>query len=184
MDVKKSYFNFLQEQGAKEKVQAVIRKGIDEWKQQRAYRYVDSVDPYTGDYSGYVTMISGKKIADIATTDLEVLKAYTGDSEATYLSHCGLRYLRVADRIGWNVNDALSELKGKYISENADALFEEYGIERESDWTDDDIFDTLSEAMVWNENGLNIEWMMQTFPEYEVEDEDMPGTDYIFWINE
>lgn len=34
MNVKQSYFDFLQEQGAKEKIQAVIRKGIDDWKQQ------------------------------------------------------------------------------------------------------------------------------------------------------
>jgi hypothetical protein len=90
----------------------------------------------------------------------------------------------VADRIGWNINDKLSELKGEFILKNADALFEEYDIEREDDWTDDDIYESLSDAIILNENSLNIEWMMRELPEYEIDDEDMPATDYIFWINE
>ena len=183
MNVKQSYFDFLAEQGAKEKIQAIIRKDIDEWKQQQAYRY-DPDDNDPGDYSGHCHMMSGKKIGDIAETDIEVLKAYTGDSEATYTSGCGLRWLRVADRIGWNINDKLSELKGEFILKNADALFEEYDIEREDDWTDDDIYESLSDAIILNENSLNIEWMMRELPEYEIDDEDLPSSDYIFWINE
>lgn len=183
MNVKQAYFDFLQEQGAKEKIQDFIRKSIDEWKQQQAYRYEpDDNDP--GDYSGHCHMMSGKKIGDIATTDMEVLKAYTGDSEATYTSGCGLRWLRVANYIGYNINDKLSKLKGEFILKNADALFEEYDIEREDDWTDDDIYESLSEAIIQNEDSLNIEWMMRELPEYKIDDEDMPATDYIFWINE
>ena len=183
MNVKQAYFDFLQEQGAKDKIQAIIRKGIDEWKLQQAYRYKpDDNDP--GDYSGHCHMMSGKKIGDIATTDMEVLKAYTGDSEATYTSGCGLRWLRVADRIGQNINDKLSELKGEFILKNADALFEEYDIERENDWTDDDIYESLSEAIILNEDALNSEWMIQTFPEYQTIDDDDIHSIYLFWINE
>lgn len=184
MNVKQSYFDFLQEQGAKDKIQAIIRKGIDEWKQQQAYRYeADDNDP--GDYSGHCHMMRGKKIGDIATTDMGVLIAYTGDSEATYTSGCGLRWLRVADRIGQNINDKLSELKGEFILKNADALFEEYDINREDNWTDDDIYESLSEAIILNEDALNSEWMIQALPEYQIiDDDDMSATDYIFWINE
>lgn len=184
MDVKKSYFDFLAEQGAKEKIQAVIRKGIDEWKKEQAYYYAaDDNDP--GDYSGHCHMDGDKKIGDIAKTDMEVLKAYTGDSEATYTSGCGLRWLRVADRIGWNINDELSKLRGEFILKNANTLFEEYDIKREDDWTDDDIVMTLDEAMTMNDYGLNIDWMMQELPEYElIDDEDLPASDYIFWIND
>lgn len=184
MNVKQSYFDFLAEHGAKEKIQAIIRKDIDEWKKQQAYYYEpDDNDP--GDHSGHCHMMGDKTIGDIAKTDIEVLKAYTGDSEATYTSGCGLRWLRVADRIGWDINDMLSKMKGEFILKNADALFEEYDIKRKYDWEEDDIHECLDEAMAWNENSLNIDWMMQELPEYElIDDEDLPASDYIFWIND
>ena len=180
MNVKQSYFDFLQEQGAKEKIQAVIRKGIDEWKQQQAYYYAaDDNDP--GDYSGHCHMDGDKKIGDIAKTDMEVLKAYTGDSVATYASGCGLSWLRVADRITSDIDDCLLDLKGKFIKENAEALFEEFDIKREEDWTEDDIFLILDEAMI-NEfsASLHYDWMQQEFPEYENDDFEDWHTDYLF----
>jgi hypothetical protein len=184
MNVKQSYFDFLQEQGAKEKIQAVIRKGIDEWKRQPAYAYhPDDNDP--GDYSGHCWSIHDKTIGDIAKNDIEVLKAYTGDSEATYASGCGLRWLRVADRITSNIDDCLSELKGQFITKNADALFEEYDIEHDDSWTEDDIFLTLDEAMI-NEfsASLHYEWMQQEFPEYENDGFEDWHTDYLFNVRE
>lgn len=184
MNVKQSYFDFLAKQGAKEKIQAIIRKDIDEWKQQQAY-YYEPNDNDPGDHSGHCHMMGDKTIGDIAKTDIEVLKAYTGDNEATYTSGCGLRWLRVADRIGWSINDELSKLKGEFILKNSDALFEEYDIKREEDWTDGDIYMTLDEAMTLNDYGLNIDWMMKELPEYElIDDEDLPASVYIFWIDD
>lgn len=185
MDVKQSYFEFLQEQGAKEKIQAVIRKGIDEWKQQPAYEYESCTDPYTGDYSGRVNRIYGKTIGDICKTDMEVLKAYAGDSEATYASGCGLRWLRVADRVTSDIDDCLSTIKGQFIKENAEALFEEYDIEHDGSWSEDDVFLTLDEAMI-NEfsASLHYEWMQQEFPEYENDDFEDWHVDYLLNVRD
>ncbi len=184
MNVRQSYFDFLQEQGAKEKIQAVIRKGIDEWKQKQAYAYhPDDNDP--GDYSGQCWSIHNKAIGDICKTDLEVLKAYTGDSEATYASGCGLRWLRVADRITSSIDDCLSEMKGMFISKNADTLFEEYDIEHDDSWTENDIFLTLDEAIIKEFSAsLHYEWMQKEFPEYENDDFDDWHTDYLFNIRD
>lgn len=182
MNVKQSYFDFLAKHGAKQKVQAIIEHDINEWKQQQAY-YYEPDDNAPGDYSGHCHMNGDKKIGDIARTDIEVLKAYTGDSEATHTSGCGLKWLRVADRIGWNINDCISKLRGEFILQNANALFEEYDIKRKDDWDDWDIHQTLDEAMAWDDSEMNVDWMMQEFPEYKIDDEDMPATDYIFWIN-
>ena len=117
MNIKQSYFDFLAKHGAKQKVQAIIEHDINDWKQQRAYAYnPDDNDP--GDRSGRCWSIHDKTIGDIAKTDIEVLKAYTGDSEATYTSGCGLTWLRVAERITSHIDDCLSTFKGQFIEEN------------------------------------------------------------------
>ena len=184
MNVKQSYFDFLAKQGAKEKIQAIIRKDIDEWKQQQAYYYEpDDNDP--GDHSGHCHMMSDKTIGDIAKTDIEVLKAYTGDSEATYTSGCGLWWLRVAERITYHIDDCLSTLKGQFIKENADALFEEYDIEPDASWSEDDIYLTLDEAMIDEASAsLHYEWMQQEFPEYENDNFDDWHVDYLFNVRD
>lgn len=183
MNVKQTYFDFLDKQGAKQKIQAIIEHDINEWKKAQAW-YYDADDNDPGDYSGHCHMDGDKKIGDIAHTDMEVLKAYTGDSQATYTSGCGLHWLRVAERISWNINDCISNIRSQFIKENADALFEEYNIEHGDDWTDDDICLTLYEAMTQEDYGLNFDWMSREFPEYEVDDDDMPARDYMFDINE
>lgn len=179
MNVKQLYFDFLAKRGAKEKIQAIIRKDIDEWKQQQAFEWVPGVGDF-GDVSGELRTIWDKghaqTIGDVCKTDTDVLLSYSGNSEATYCSGCGLRFPKVAEEISRNINRCLDELCGEFILKNADALFEEYGIEHESDWTEDDIYLELDEAIKLNEGLLNFEWMQQTFPEYETED------DYIFSI--
>ena len=184
MNVKQSYFDFLAKQGAKEKIQAIIRKDIDEWKQQQAYYYEpDDNDP--GDYSGHCHMMGDKTIGDIAKTDIEVLKAYTGDSEATYASGCGLRWLRVADRVTSDIDDCLSTLKGQFIKENAEALFEEYDIEHDESWSEDNIYLTLDEAMTDEASAsLHYEWMQQEFPEYENDNFDDWHVDYLLNVRD
>ena len=184
MNVKQSYFDFLAKQEAKEKIQAIIRKGIDEWKTQQAYYYApDDNDP--GDYSGHCHMMGDKTIGDIAKTDIEVLKAYTGDSAATYTSGCGLRWLRVADRITSDIDDCLSTLKGQFIAENAEALFEEYDIEHDGTWSEDDVFLTLDEAMINDfDSTLHYEWMQQEFPEYKNDDFDNWHVDYLLNVRD
>lgn len=182
MNVKQSYFDFLAKQEAKQKVKAVIEKGLSEWKTAQAYRFEDDEDPWTGDYSGHVWMIPDKKIGDIATTDIQVLKAYTGDSVATYVSRCGLHYTIVAERISDDINDCLSSIRGEFIEQNANALFEEYDIKREDDWNEDDVFLTLDEAICLNDHGMDFEWMRIEFPEYSIDDDELPGKDYMFDI--
>lgn len=183
MNVKQAYFDFLAKQGAKQKVQAIIEHGINEWKQQQAYEYhPDDNDP--GDYSGHCWSIHGKTIGDIAKTDIDVLKAYTGDSVATYTSGCGLSWTRVAERIADDITDCLTTLKGQFIEENAEALFEEYDIEHDESWTEDDIWQTLDEAMILESSAsLHNEWMRQEFPEYENDDSEV-WQDYLFSVGD
>lgn len=181
MDVRQSLFDYLDSHGAKQNIKSIIRNGIDEWKKKQAYSY-DPYDNDPGDFSGHCHMDGDKTIGDIANTDMDVLKAYTGESLATYTSGYGLHWIRVAERISWDINDCISSIRSQFISENANALFEEYDIEHEDDWTEDDIFLTLDEAMAQNDYGLNFEWMQQEFPEYMVDDEDMPSRDYLFDI--
>ena len=184
MDVKQSYYAYLQEQGAKEKIQKIIADGIEEWKQQQAY-YYDSDDNDPGDYSGHCHMMGDKTIGDIAKTDIEVLKAYTGDSEATYASGCGLRWLRVADRITSNIDDCMSTLKGKFIKDNAEALFEEYDIEHDDSWSEDDTFFAIDEAMIDDFScSLHYEWMQREFPEYENDDLEDWNSDYLLNVKD
>lgn len=184
MNVKQLYFDFLAKQGAKEKIQNIIRKDIDEWKQHHAYYYEpDDNDP--GDYSGHCHMIGDKTIGDIAKTDIEVLKAYTGDSEATYASGCGLRWLRVAERITSNIDDCLSTLKGEFIRDNAEALFDEYDIEHDDSWSEDDTFFAIDEAMIDDfSSSLHYEWMQREFPEYKNDDLEDWNSDYLFDVKD
>lgn len=184
MNVKQSYFDFLTKQGAKEKVKAIIEHDIREWKEAQAYRY-NPEDNDPGDRSGHCWSISGKTIGDIAKTDREVLLAYTGDSEATYTSGCGLNWLRVADRISENINDCLSELKSKFIKENTEALFEEYDIEHDDSWTWPDTFFAIDEAMIFDfDSALHDEWMQQQFPEYADFEFEEWHIDYAFNIKD
>ena len=184
MNVKQSYFDFLASQGAKKKVQDIIEHNINEWKQQPAYEY-HADDNDAGDFSGHCWRISEKTIGDIAKTDINVLKAYTGDSEATFANGCGLRWLRVADRIASNINDCLSTLKGQFIKENAEALFEEYDIEHDDSWSDDEIFFAIDESMIDDfSSTLHYDWMQQEFPEYENDDFEDWHVDYLFNVKD
>lgn len=184
MNVKQAYFDFLQERGAKEKVQEIIRKGINEWKKAQAW-YYDADDNDPGDCSGRCHMNGGKAIGDIAKTDIEVLKAYTGVSEATYASGCGLRWLRVADSITSDIDECLTDLKGEFILTNAVALFDEYDIEHDDSWSDGDTLFAIDEAMIVNFSAsLNYEWMRKEFPEYENDDFEKWHTDYLFNVRD
>ena len=176
MDVKQSYYAFLEKQGAKCKVKSIIEDGIKKWRSCQAYRYESGTDPYTGDRSGNVWMIPDKTIGDIAKTDIEVLMAYTGNREASYASHCGWRFTQVYESISEDIQTCLYHLQYDFILENADALMEEYGIEREPEWDSDRIYENIDEAM-YDEYGITDEWMNKEFPEYE-----MPG-DYRFSIS-
>ena len=182
MNTKQLYFDFLNNHGAKQKLESIIRNGIDEWKKAKAYSY-DPYDNDPGDFSGSTHMILGKTIGDITETDMDVLKAYTGDWEATRVSHYGKRHILVADRISSSVMDCIYEFRGKFITENKTALLEQYGIVPEDDWTEDDIFEAIEEAISRDECSMNYEWMARTFPEYDIEDDDLSMSDYLFDIH-
>lgn len=194
MNVKQSYFDFLAAQGAKEKVQAIIAKGIEKWKKEPAYEYEPSVDPYTGDYSGEVNRIGDKTIGDICKTDIDVLKAYTGRSTATYTSHCGLSFGNVAEDISEDINSCLSDLRHDFIRQNEKELVEYFN---------DDIEQLLSKKLEWikrkyfdlplcdagydyitdflSDEVPHYDWMAEQFPEYMVDD-DICTRDYLFDI--
>ena len=183
MNLKESYFDFLTKQGAKQKVQAVITKGIEEWKKERAYEY-EAGEFQENDYSGRVNMIHGKTIGDICKTDIEVLKAYTGRSEATYCSHYGFNFTRVADEISWDINKCLGCLQSEWILQHRAELMD--GQDKDyigEEWSDEELIEYIDERVLVDEY-LNYEWMQQEFPEYNTQDEDIPMSDYLFNIDD
>lgn len=188
MNVKQSYFDFLQEQGAKEKVQDIIRKEIAEWKQKRAYEWKPTANDF-GDTSGelYQMYDKGKilTIGEVLKTDIEVLTAYSGNSEATYCSGCGLRYPNVAEEISWEINKCLGDFRGEWILLHRDELMEGQGQDPVGEeWEDDDYMEYINERVLDGEY-MNYEWMKQEFPQYIYEDEDIPmAADLLFDIDD
>ena len=173
MNTKESYFDFLAKQGAKQKVQAVIAKGIEEWKKERAYEY-EAGEFQENDYSGRVNMIHGKTIGDICKTDMEVLNAYTGRSEATYCSHYGLNFTKVADEISWDINKCLGDLHSEWILQHRDELMEGHDEDYIGEkWSDDELIEYIDECVLVDEY-MNYEWMKIEFPQYIYQDEDIP----------
>ena len=185
MNIKQSYFDFLAERGAKEKVKTIIDKEIAEWKEQRAYEWKPTVNDF-GDTSGelYQRYAGGKAltIGDIAKTDIEVLTAYSGDSEATYCSGCGLRYMKVAERISWHINDCLGKMHSEWILMYRDELLEGQGQDPiGEEWEDEDYIEYIDERVL---DGvyLNYEWFRQYLPEYIYkEDEENPRYDELIF---
>ena len=177
MNVQQSYFDFLQEQGAKEKIKSVIRKGIDKWKQHQAYEYKPTVNDF-GDTSGEVIPIYGKTIDDICKTDSEVLLAYSGNSWATYCSGHGLDYNNVAKEISWDINHELITLRIKWIMKHLHELLVEYDVkDYDESWTEADVYEAIGEQMRMEKFYDHI-WMAETFPEYLL-DEDGEPSEYI-----
>lgn len=105
---------------------------------------------------------------------MEVLEAYSGRSEATFMIKCGLSFNRVADEITWNINDCMGELRGKWAMQNLEELLTWKGIERNPEWEEDDIYEVISEQILVDEY-LNYEWMKETFLEYIEVSDAMPG---------
>ena len=181
MNVRQTYFDFLARQGAKQKIQAIIMDGIAYWRQQQAYYYDSNTNEDPDDNSGYCFPDGDKTIGDIAHSDIEILNAYTGKREASHDSGRGWNWLDVSDHIQQDINYCLGGLRNQFIKENADALFEQYGIKCKPSWDECVIHEELSEALSEYDYGLNEDWMMQEFPEYVVDDE-YRGSDYLFWI--
>ena len=188
MNVKQSYFDFLAKQGAKQKIQAIIEHDINEWKQQKAHEWKPTVNDF-GDTSGelYQMYNDGKAltIGDICNTDIEVLTAYSGRSEATYCSGCGLRYTKVAEEISWDINKCLGTLHSEWILEHRDELLEGQNQDPVGEeWEDDDYIEYIDEHVLVDEY-LNYEWMQQEFPEYIYQEEDIPmSPELLFDIND
>lgn len=182
MDAKQSYFDFLAAQGAKQKVKDIIAKGIEEWRQKQAYEY-EAGEFQPRDWSGRVNQVPHKTIGDICKTDMDVLLAYSGDSEATYTSHYGFRFLKVADRIGSDINTCLCNLRSEWILKHRDELMEGQNQDPVGEeWEDDDYVEYIDEHVLDGEY-FNYDWMEQEFPEYIHNDEDTPmAPELIFYI--
>lgn len=174
MNVQQSYFDFLQKQGAKEKIQSVIRKGIDKWKQHQAYEYKPTVNDF-GDTSGEVNPIYGKTIGDICKNDSEVLLADSGNSRATYCSGHGLDFNNVAYEISWDICDELFALRNKWILKHLHELLEEYDVkDYDESWTETDVYEVIGEQMRLDKFYDHI-WMAETFPEYLLDEDGEPS---------
>ena len=188
MNMKQSYFDFLAAQGAKEKVQAIIDKEIAEWKNERAYKWKPTVNDF-GDTSGelYQMFDKGKAltIGDTCKTDIEVLLAYSGRSEATYCSGCGLRYTKVSEEISWNINKCLGGLRSEWILKHRDELLEGQNQDPVGEeWEDEDYIEYIDEHVLDGEY-LNYEWMQQEFPQYIYQEDDIPmGPELLFDIDD
>lgn len=188
MNVKQSYFDYLAAQAAKEKVQAIINNGIAEWKQKRAHEWKPTVNDF-GDTSGELYQIwrDGKTltIGEVFKTDMEVLLAYSGNSEPTYCSGCGLHYTNVAEEISWEINKCLGELLVEWALLHRDELMGGQGqVPVGDEWGDDDYWEYINERVL-DGKYLNYEWMKQEFPQYIYEEEDIPiAADLVFNIDD
>lgn len=184
MDFKQSYYAYLQEQGAKGKVKAIIAQGIEEWKREQAYEY-EAGEFQPRDWSGRVNQVPHKTIGDVCKTDMEVLMAYSGRSEATYTSHYGFRFLKVADHISDNINTCLCELRSEWILQHHEELMEGQGENyKDENWEDWEICEYIDENVLVGEY-LNYDWMQQEFPEYICQEEDTPmAGELIFHIDD
>ena len=170
MNVKQAYFDFLAKQGAKQKVKTAIENGISKWKNRPAYEYKSTINDF-GDTSGEVNRIYGKTIGDICHTDVEVLLAYSGNSEATYCSGHGLDFGNVAKEISWDINNVFYDLRLKFMKENLQELIAEYDVQGYDDtWSDEDVWECLGEEMRSGERYDYI-WMAEQFPEYLLDEE-------------
>ena len=188
MDAKQSYFDFLANQGAKQKVKDIIAKGIEEWKKHLAYEWKPSTNDF--DYSGGLHQIFNKEthkpmtIGEICKTDMDVLLSYSGNSEATYCSRWGLRYPSVAEDISWEINKCLCGLRGEWIMKHRDELMDGCGEDYiGEEWSDDDIIEYVDENVL-TDDYFNYDWMEQKFPEYIHQEDGVPmGPELIFNID-
>lgn len=88
IDITEKLKVYLDSIGGKEAVEKIINDGIEKFKNNQAYEWYDN--GCTFDMSGEIRKIPGKTIGDIWEKDLDILQALTGNSEATYISGCGL----------------------------------------------------------------------------------------------
>ena len=174
MNVKQSYYNFLQEQGAKEKIQSVIRKGIDKWKQHQAYEYRPTVNKF-GETLGEVNPIYGKTIGDICKTDVEVLLAYSGNSRVTFRLGHEIHFNNVAYEISMYIENELLILRDEWIKRHLQELLVEYDMkDYDKSWDDADVYVCVSDRMRRNDI-YNYIWMAEVFPEYLLDKDGKPS---------
>lgn len=156
MDVYKDYSNYLLKKGCREEIKALIDKEIAEWKTSEAFVWYDDKDPY--DHSGDIREVEGKKIGDIASSDLEVLGSLTGARIPTFESRRGWDFQTVGQSIGSEITDVFAKYYPEYIAANKELLCKEFKLEPNCD--EDDLMDSF-----WNEVMhccIAYDW----FPEY------------------
>lgn len=186
MNIKQSYFDFLNANGAKEKIENVITAQIEEWKQQPYYEYEAGEDEF-GDRSGRVNRIQGKTIGDMCDTYGKVLTAYSGNSEATCVSHCGLSYNSVAKEISDDINDEFVSFYTTWIKQNREEIFAELGIDDyDETWDDQDMYIAVREHCDMVDD-MNDEWFCQNIRQYFIGEDGQPTdneNDLVFWIRD
>lgn len=65
------------------------------------------------------------------------------------------------------------------------AFFEEYDIEHDDSWSEDDTFFAIDEAMIDDfSSSLHYEWMQREFPEYENDDLEDWNSDYLLNVKD
>jgi len=173
MNIKESYFAFLDQNNAKEKVEKVIADQIEEWKKQPYYEYEAGEDEF-GDHSGRVNRIQSKIIGDMCDTYGKVLTAWSGNSEATYVSHCGLSYKSVAEEISDDIDTVFCTLYIEWIKQNREELFAQLGIDDyDETWEDFDMYMAVHENAKM-EDDLNYEWFCHNIRQYFIGEDGQP----------
>lgn len=124
---------------------------------------------------------------------MEVLQAYTGNSSATYTSHCGLSFEKVAEYISEDISRCLSNLRHDFIRQNEKEIVEYFSDEieqllsRKLEWIHRKDFDLpLGDGYDYIVDFMSDElphydWMHEQFPEYMIDD-DICTRDYLFDI--
>lgn len=139
MNIELEFRNYLEQHDAKNIVSKIIADGVEEYKSHPAYEWYDNGCDY--DRSGSVRCLYGKTIGDICTTDIEILQALTGQSEATYMSGCGLSWNTVAHELCYRITDRFSEWTHDFIFENKQEVCKELKFDEELN--DDNYIDLL-----------------------------------------
>lgn len=139
IDITEKLKVYLDSIGGKEAVEKIINDGIEKFKNNQAYEWYDN--GCTFDMSGEIRKIPGKTIGDIWEKDLDILQALTGNSEATYISGCGLLWNNVAHEISYDISEYLYKAEEGYVLSHKDEIRKEIGFEDEI--TEENLLDVM-----------------------------------------
>ena len=169
-EITQSYYEFLDNHRAKEKLKEIIEDGLENWKQNTAYEWFPGANRY--DYSGELkpVIVDGciQRICDVHKTDVDILQAYSGNRVLTLCNCWKVYYLTVADELSDEINECLYDFRSKWANEHCDELMvgheQDY---KDKKWNNEQICDYV-DYVYFRDESLNYDWMFENFPEYLV----------------